>query len=90
MKGPSANLLTLATALLTVSTCTALNNGLGVTPAMGFNTWNAFNVDSASPARILREHGSSAFSSWMLSSVAIALSGLLLAACTLVRRVRIR
>ena len=30
--------------------CTCLDNGLGRTPAMGFNTWNAFNTRSARPA----------------------------------------
>ena len=49
MQGASTRLLTLACVLLAVSTCTALENGLGVKPAMGFNTWNAFHLDSASP-----------------------------------------
>lgn len=28
-------------------TVVALNNGLGRTPAMGYNTWNAFHENSA-------------------------------------------
>lgn len=34
--------------LLLLPLCCALNNGLALTPAMGFNTWNAFGVNSAS------------------------------------------
>ena len=88
MQGPSANLLTLACALLTVSTCNALDNGLGIKPAMGFNTWNAFNVDSASPARALRDQGSR--NSVLMDALQkVASRGLSVAACTSVRRTHV-
>lgn len=44
---PACSIVTLACVLLAVHPCVALNNGLGIKPAMGFNTWNAFNVNSA-------------------------------------------
>ena len=50
---PTASIVTLTCVLLAVHRCVALDNGLGIKPAMGFNTWNAFNVDSALACRCL-------------------------------------
>ena len=44
---PVFSIVALACVLLASTPCVALDNGLGIRPAMGFNTWNAFNVDSA-------------------------------------------
>jgi len=37
-------------AVFAAPACDALDNGLGLTPAMGFNTWNAFGTNSAPQA----------------------------------------
>ena len=53
----AASILTLACVLLAVHRCVALDNGLSIKPAMGFNTWNAFNVDSALACSLLMVTG---------------------------------
>ena len=34
--------------------CSGLNNGLGRTPAMGYNTWNDYRCDNINEANVLR------------------------------------
>jgi hypothetical protein len=39
------NRIAVLSALLSINAVTAINNGLGLTPAMGWNTWNRYNCN---------------------------------------------
>ena len=45
---------TVAAVAALVATATALNNGVGRTPAMGYNTWNDFRCNGITAANVMK------------------------------------